>query len=186
MADFNKIEGKILSALRHSLHQEIISEESVLADMLKQVGADNDETSHHSQFRWEGIDDAFNLKMAGSPHKDAVTSAFYAVHTYKYLDDPTFKLSLERDLRQRAVPDNEIQNAMKHVDTLVTELGKNPGERDSGWSPNLKDLVDLTSNADSRSPSQDQPFTGGGHWPKDDKNDPGSLEGFTREDLKFN
>ena len=65
-----------------------------VASMLKQdakLGLPlNNETSHASQFRWEGIDDAFALKMAGSPFADSVHSAFFAVHSHKYIDNPSF------------------------------------------------------------------------------------------------
>lgn len=175
--DLNILEKKVLLALRYSLQESAISE-SALSDMLKSVEHEVDETSHHSQFRWEGIDDAFKLKVAGSPFEDAVTSSFFQTHNYKYLDDPAFKLSFERELRQRAVPELEITSAIGHLDSLVKDLKKNPSELDSGWNPNMADLVDLTSNADNRAPKSIDPFTGGGHHPDNDTYDKGHLEGF--------
>jgi len=175
--DLNILEKKILLALRYSLQEGTINE-SVLSDMLKDVEHGSDETSHHSQFRWEGIDDAFKLKAAGSPYEDAVTSSFFQTHNYKYLDDPAFKLSFERELRQRAVPELEINSAVGYLDSLVSDLKTNPSELDAGWSPDMADLVDLTSNADNRTPKSTDPFTGGGSHPDGDTYDKGRLEGF--------
>lgn len=171
-------EEKIVLAFRSILKESLVSENTTLQDMLKKVGHDTDETSHNSQFRWEGIDDAFKLKVAGTPYEDSVTSAFFQTHSYKYLDNPTFKLSFERELRQRAVPQNEISSAMTHLESMINDLGNNPGEQDSGWNPDMEALVDLTSNADNRQAKPTDPFTGGGVYPEGDTYDKGSLEGF--------
>ena len=173
------LEKKIVTAFRHTLKESIISEDSTtLQKMLDDVQHDVDESSHTSQFRWEGIDDNFKLKVAGSAYEDAITSAFFQTHTYKYLDNPTFKLSFERELHARAVPTEELNSALQHVDSLISDLSKSPGELDSGWNADLGALVDLTSNADNRKPNSDKPFSGGGMYPENDKYDKGSLEGF--------
>jgi hypothetical protein len=178
MPKLTQTEEKIVLAVRNILNESLISEDTTLQDMLKKVDHGVDETSHHSQFRWEGIDDAFKLKVGDSPHADSITSAFFQTHSYKYLDNPTFKLSFERELRQRAVPQSEITGAMGHLESMVSDLANNPAEQDAGWNPNMEDLVDLTSNADNRKASPTDPFTGGGHYPENDTYDKGSLEGF--------
>ena len=179
MSDKNlsELENKIVFALHNSL-RETINENTTLQDMLKSVSHDTDETSHNSQFRWEGIDDAFKLKVAGNPFEDAITSAFFQTHTYKYLDHPTFNLSFERELRQRAVPTQEIESAMSKLSELITDLDKNPGELDSGWNHQIEDLMDVTTFADSRDASYTEPFSGGGLYPEGDTYDKGDLEGF--------
>jgi len=170
-------EQKVILALRNLLKESrTVSEDTTLQDMLKFVKGD--ETAHHSQFRWEGIDDAFKLKVAGNPFEDAITSAFFQTHTYKYIDNPTFKKSFQKELTQRAIPTIEVDGAMKHFDSLVKELSKNPGEQDSGWNPNMKDIVDVTTNADSRTAKHTDPFTGGGLRPDGDAYDKGTIEGF--------
>lgn len=165
----NEGEQKLLSAIKN-----VLKEDTALQDMLSYVKHDVPETSHHSQTRWEGIDDAFVLKVDNSPFKDAITSAFFQVHAYKYIDHPTFKKSFLKELTQRAVPTKETEKALKHVDSLI----ENPGERDSGWNPNLDEIVDITSNADNRKAESTEPFTGGGLYPKGDTYDKGKLEGF--------
>jgi hypothetical protein len=173
------LEKRIVLAFRQTLREGLVSEDStVLQKMLDDVAHDVEETSHQSQFRWEGIDDAFKLKAAGSPYEDALTSAFFQTHTYKYLDNPTFKLSFERELRQRAVPTSEMNDALGHVDSLIADLQKNPGELDAGWNSDMEGLVDLTSNADNRDAKPLDPHTGGGVYPENDSYDKGTLEGF--------
>ena len=174
----SKLERKIVEALKNSLKADVLLEDTPLQGMLKQMAHDVDETSHTSQFRWEGIDDAYKLKVAGDSYQDSITSAFLHTHSYKYLDNPSFKLSFETELKNRAIPDNSIKSALTHVDTLVKELSANPGERDSGWNPNIDDLVDVTTNADDRTAKYTEPFTGGGSYPEGDEYDKGELEGF--------
>lgn len=158
----NKSEKAILEAVGNLLNQD--------AKLGLTIHNDK-EISHLSQFRWEGIDDLFTLKASNSPYKDSLTSAFYAVHSHKYIDHPTFKLSLEKELTARGVPTVAREAAMKFVDAIIEDLSaKNPSEHDAGWNPHMKDIVDLTSNADNRTPKREEPFTGGGPWPKGDRN----------------
>ncbi len=123
------------------------------------------ETSHTSQFRWEGIDDAFALKVSDSPFFESMTSAFYAVHAHKYIDHPTFKLALVSELKSRAVPQVAIEEAVKVLDGIINELSaKKPSERDAGWNPQIAEIADMTRNADTRKMTRPEPFTGGGPW----------------------
>ncbi len=174
----NPNEEKIVLAMRNILRENLIYENTALQDMLDKVKHGTDEVAHTSQFRWEGIDDDFRLRVAGSPYEDSVTSAFFQTHSYKYLDNPTFKLSFERELKQRALPTNEIASAIGHLDSMVTELKNDVSEQDAGWNTDMEALVDLTSNADNRTSKPLDPYTGGGQYPKRDDYDKFSLEGF--------
>jgi hypothetical protein len=130
----------------------------------------NKTTDHHSQFKWEGINDLFTLKIAKSPFRDAISSAFYSVHSHKYVNCPTFKLSLERELKSRGIPTADIELAFKTIDKIVNDLSEsNPSEQDAGWNPAIDEIVDLTSNADNRKAKRSEPFAGGGPAPKDMK-----------------
>lgn len=142
----------------------------------------SDETSHDSQFRWEGIDDSYALKIADSPFADAINSAFFAVHSHKYIDHPTFKLSFEKEMSARAIPTEEIDQALKYFDELVDELSsKKPSEQDAGWNSQIDDIADMTKNADTRGPKPSKPFTGGGPAPEGDR-DTGKAIGESVED----
>ena len=171
-------EEKIVLAMRNILRESLISENTTLQDMLDKVKHGVDEVAHTSQFRWEGIDDDFRLRVAGSPYEDSVTSAFFQTHSYKYLDNPTFNLSFERELKQRAVPTNEITSAMGHLSSMVEDLKGDVSEQDAGWNTEMDALVDLTSNADNRTSKPLDPYTGGGQYPERDNYDKFSLEGF--------
>jgi hypothetical protein len=160
-----------------------------VASMLKQdakLGLPiNNETSHTSQFRWEGIDDAYALKIAGSPFADSINSAFFSVHSYKYIDNPTFKLTFEREMAARAIPLHEQEQAIKYLDDMQKELSAtNLSERDAGWNPAMKEIVDLTSNADNRTPETSKPFTGGGPAPEGERGGKGGtyMESESDED----
>lgn len=162
----SKNERAILEAVGNLLQQDAKLGLSIHKDS---VGYEKT-TDHYSQFRWEGIDDLFTLKASGSPYKDSLTSAFYAVHSHKYIDHPTFKLSLEKELTARGVPTVARENALKYVDAIIEDLSeKEPSEQDAGWSPHVDELKDITSNTDSRKPETSEPFTGGGPAPEGDR-----------------
>lgn len=135
-------------------------------------------TDHHSQFKWEGIDDLFTLKVAGSPYKDSLTSAFYAVHSHKYIDNPTFKLAFDKEMKARGLSSTVREDAIKHVDNIIEDLSaKSPNEQDAGWNPNMKDLTDITSHTDTRKAKMTEPFTGGGPAPEGDRDIGKPVEG---------
>lgn len=154
----NKHEKAILEAVEGLLQQDAKLGLSIHKDK---------EVSHLSQFRWEGIDDLFTLKVAGSPFKDAMTSAFYAVHSHKYIDHPTFKLAFDKEMSARAVPTAMREQALKHVDAIVEDLTvKKPNEQDAGWNPAMDEIVEMTTKADDRKAETSEPFTGGGPNPE--------------------
>jgi hypothetical protein len=136
----------------------------------------DNETSHYSQFRWEGIGDAFALKTAGSPFADSINSAFFAVHSHKYIDHPVFPLSFEKEMTARAVPTHEREQALKYLGEMVNELSATKlSEQDAGWNPNMDEIVDLTTNADDRKPETSKPFTGGGPAPEGERGGKGGI-----------
>ncbi len=140
-----------------------------ISSMLKQdarlgLPVQQDEVAHNSQFKWEAIDDAFELKISGSPFADVISSAFFAVHSHKYIDHPSFKLSFEKEMTARGVPEEERQQAIKYLEQLIKEVSVK--EQDAGWNHQIKDISDMTSNADIRGPKPSEPFSGGGPAPK--------------------
>ena len=134
-------------------------------DLLGLSMHNKDESSHHSQFRWSGISDAFRLKALNSPFVDPMCAAFAKTHGYKYLDHPTFKLAMEVDMKSMGLPTEAIQEAHKIVDELTSELKTKHSERDVGW-PDMKAMQDVTSCAHNREMKHEEPFTGGGPAPK--------------------
>jgi hypothetical protein len=165
----NKTEKAILEAVNGLLQQDV----RLGLSIHNGPTGFGETTDHTSQFRWEGIDDLFTLKVSGSPFKDSLTSAFFAVHSHKYIDNPTFKLSFDKEMKARALPTHVREESLKHVDNIIEDLSaKKPSELDSGWNPDMKGIVDVTSNADHHDAKATEPFTGGGPAP-DGKHDLG-------------
>jgi hypothetical protein len=145
----NKSESMFLEAIGNLLKNN---------ESLGQV--EKKETSHFFEEQWNNLEQEFALKVVDSPFHEELTSAFKSVHSYKYLDDPTFTLSLTKRLKTRAVPQEEIDKAVKASEKIISE-----NEQASGWNPNMEALRDVTTNADNRTPKQEKPFTGGGPAP---------------------
>lgn len=181
----NRNEKLLSEAIRNYLSQD--------AKLGLKTHKDVKETSHTSCFQWEGIDDMFALKASKSPFFENLTGAFNSVHSYKYIDSPTFITTLVNELKSHGVPAKELQSAVKYVREIIEELGgekvehkhsldgtppqyvpfdneiKDWAERDAGWNPNIEEINDMTRNADDRKAKTEKPFTGGGPAPKKDE-----------------
>lgn len=121
------------------------------------------ESSHFFQYQWESVDDMYQLAISESKFSDSLSAAFYKVHSYKYVDDPSFKIALDAELRSMGIPKEDRELALKSLDKVLKEV---KGERDAGWNPRLEELVDVTTNADKHKMSQEPPWTGGGPAPQ--------------------
>jgi hypothetical protein len=124
------------------------------------------ESSHRLQYQWESINDAYELAVLESRFADSLNAAFYKVHSYKYVNDPTFKLAMDSELRSMGIPNEDRELAQKAHDKVIKEMLGECGERDAGWNPQMDQIVDVTSNADNRKPQRVPPFTGGGPAPQ--------------------
>ena len=128
----------------------------------------HDEVSHGFEYQWNGIEDMFALKSAKSTFHEELSGAFHDIHSYKYLDDPTFAVALEKRLTARGVPTEEIKNALDYTDQIREELKKKHfQEKDAGWHPDLDEILDTTRNAHNRTPHREPPYTGGGPAPSE-------------------
>ena len=124
------------------------------------------EHSHILQFQRETIEDMFSLKMNESNFHEDLSGAFRDIHSYKYLDDPTFAIALTKRLTARGIPTEEITKALKVIENIKEELGgKDFQEKQFGWHPNMDQIVDVTRNATNRKPTKNPPYTGGGPSP---------------------
>ena len=121
---------------------------------------EDSDDSHHQQFTWSKIEESFRSKVNDSPFHDSITSAFHAVHSYKYLDDPKFIPAMQAELRSRAVPLKEQNMAIEAIKKTAVEILKDSCERDAGWSEELKSIVDMIQNPE-RKVEKTEPFTGG-------------------------
>ena len=91
------------------------------------------------------IDEMFALKAAELLHADGVCQAFRKVHNYKYLDDPSFKTAMEKEMVAQAVPAEERNKANGFVPSIISELKEDQAEwaeKDMGLSPVLDEIRD--------------------------------------------
>ena len=127
------------------------------------------EYAHTMQFRRELIEDMFALKVVDSLFHEDLCGAFRDIHSYKYIDDPTFAISLDKRLTARGIPTEERKKAIETVKKIMEELGgEHFQEKDAGWHPELIDIVDVTKNAVNRKPKHKIPYSGGGPAPRNE------------------
>lgn len=109
-----------------------------------------------SQKMMEDMYEEFALKFVDSPFYESVTRAFRKIHSYKYVSNPTFKLSLISELRSTAVPEEVIEETCKAIDSIME---KNESEKDVNWNnERLSGIVDMTRNANRRDIKHEDPF----------------------------
>lgn len=144
-------EQALVEALRNYLGQS--------ARLGLQGDPEEPDQSHVSQQRIEGVYTEFAGNFIESPFYESVTGAFRKVHSYKYVDHPTFKASMEGELKSMGIPKTTISEAMTAIDKIVESFSKdNPSERDSGWGEQIGEIQDMTRNADNRKPASGPPF----------------------------
>jgi hypothetical protein len=103
------------------------------------------------EYMHNNINDMFHLKSAELSHTEALNQSFGKVHSYKYLDDPTFKTAMTKEMVAQGVPAVIRDKALKIVDGIIEELSEDASEwaeKDSGFNPNMDDIVDV-SNPDT-------------------------------------
>lgn len=93
------------------------------------------------------IDEMFALKAAELTHAESVCQAFHKAHNYKYLDDPTFKTAMEKEMVAQAVPAEERKQAISFIPSILSELRNEQekwAEKDAGMSPVLDEIRDIS------------------------------------------
>lgn len=131
---------------------------------------DVEETSHSHEFQSRSLEEAFALKMNDSAFYESLRSAFHDIHSYKYLDDPTFAISLTKRMTAIGIPKEERQKAITALEELKKEFqSEDFEEKQSGWNVNIDTIADMTRNANNRKAERSRPFTGGGPWPEDNE-----------------
>jgi len=93
----------------------------------------------------ENIEQSFRLKVIDLEYHDGVASAFNRVHSYKYVDDPSFGLAFEKEMTAMAVPDEEREVAHKALSEIVE--GLDGAEKDAGNNPDMDEIVDASQPA---------------------------------------
>lgn len=101
------------------------------------------DTEHTFQYLHEQINDMFAVKSAELVHCESVRQAFHKVHNYKYLNDPTFLIALDKEMISTAVPAEERRRAIDFIPKIIEELQTENdawAERDYGFNPALDEI----------------------------------------------
>ncbi len=99
------------------------------------------------EYLHEQIDEMFALRAAELTHAESVCCAFRKVHNYKYLDDPSFRVAMDKEMISTAVPAEERNKALEFVPKIIDELKteqKEWCERDSGFNPSLDEIREVS------------------------------------------
>ncbi len=93
------------------------------------------------------IDEMFALKAAELVHANGVCQAFQKVHNYKYLDDPSFKTAMEKEMVAQAVPAEDRNKAIGFLPKIIKELKEEKAEwseKDFGFNPALDEIKETS------------------------------------------
>lgn len=96
-----------------------------------------------SQYLHEQINDLFMLKAAELNHFEGINSAFHKVHSYKYIDDWTFIIAMDKELISQGVPREERITAIEFIPKIIEELRSEQrfwSERDGGLNPKMTEI----------------------------------------------
>jgi hypothetical protein len=132
----NKNEKALLEALDTYLQQD--------AKLGLSIHGDDDKDGERSfAYLHEQINDMFAVKAAELTHAEGVCRAFTKVHNYKYLDDWSFGMAMDKEMITQAVPLAERLEALKFVNRIMEELRTEQqewSERDAGFNPRLDEI----------------------------------------------
>lgn len=129
------------------------TEQSILESVKSMLGDDTelglkihdyDKTGQESSAQWqrENVCQQFALDTNSLTHHQGITAAFKKVHDYKPLESPTFSASFRRELTAQAIPQEEITKALDIAEKVLNKvIGKKANERDSGWHPDLDEVM---------------------------------------------
>jgi hypothetical protein len=158
----NNIEKQIIESAINQLFDGSRSRLGIVKPRTKEI-------SHTMEHQHNSIQYAFELKLIESAFYESLTSAFRDIHSYKYLNDPTFPIALTKRLTAIGIPLEEQQKAIKIIDELKEEFqGKNFDEKQAGWHPDINEIADMTRNANNRDYKTTEPYTGGGPAPQNE------------------
>jgi hypothetical protein len=102
---------------------------------------DPPERAHTFTHMHEEVEQAYRLATIDLTHHDDICSAFSKIHSHKYLDDPEFIPTFEKELTARGMPLKEQTAAIAAIDKTISKLLANTNEKDAGWNPDLEKII---------------------------------------------
>jgi hypothetical protein len=102
----------------------------------------NNDLSNTNQWERENAYNQFVLDATDLVHHEGITAAFKKVHDFLPLDSLKFVDNFTRDMTAQGIPGEEIQKAIKIYFSVRDKfLGKSGRESDSGWHPQLDEVL---------------------------------------------
>ncbi len=138
----NKDEKLLAEAIDSMLQQDAMLGLSIHTDEHEEMGT----TERGYEYLHNQIDEMFALKAAELTHADGVNQAFKKVHNYKYLDDPSFKTAMLKEMVAQAVPAEERDKALGFIPTIISELKAEQSEwaEKDAFNPNLDEIMEVS------------------------------------------
>lgn len=93
------------------------------------------------------IDEMFALKAAELTYAESANQAFKKVHNYKYLDDPSFKTAMEKEMVAQAIPAEERKKALDFIPNIIEEVKEEQdvwAEKDFGFHPEMEEIKEMS------------------------------------------
>jgi len=127
--------------------------------------------------QWEWINDIYKIKlvdkMGDSPFFESVSSAFYDIHSYKFIEDHKFNEAMILRLRSVGVPKQQIQIALECIQETIDQVKKECeipkeeefDERSAGWHHDLKEVMAASQQFNKKPTQRSEPASGGGAYP---------------------
>lgn len=146
-----------------NIHERMLAE--AISSMLQQDAklglsihdeSDFDSAERGYEYLHGQIDEMFALKAAELTHAEGVNQAFKKVHNYKYLDDPSFKTAMEKEMVAQAIPGKDREQAVKFVEEVLKDIKEEQkvwSEKDFGFHPELDEIKEICQ------PDQDLEFS---------------------------
>jgi len=126
----------------------MLSHDAQLGLKIHNLNSDNtDKTERGYEYLHGQISEMFALKAAELTHADGVCQAFSKVHSYKYLDDPSFKTAMEKEMVAQAIPAEDRGKAASFLIDIIEELKNDQAEwaeKDFGFNPRLDEILETS------------------------------------------
>jgi len=140
----NKKETTLLEALKNMLQQDVKLGLSVHnnTDDEQYLSAERGYEYLHNQ-----IDEMFSLRAAEITHTDGVCQAFRKVHSYKYVDDPSFETAMQKEMVAQGIPKEDRTKAIGWIPQILKELKEEQSEwaeKDYGFNPSMDEIKEVS------------------------------------------
>jgi len=163
------------SVLARAIHNLFMDDPAILGIAQGKPGiCDSTNCMPH---QWEWINDIYKIKlidkMGDSPFFESVSSAFYDIHSYRFIEDHKFNEALILRLKSIGVPKQQIQIALDTIQETIDQIkkdrkipkGEEFDERSAGWHKNLKAIMAASQQFNKKPTERSEPYSGGGQYP---------------------